>query len=173
MDHRVLELFLGEVHRQAAFAIRAFDDLECSLCSADQEAAWYAIQGFLVSVGNISKLLWPKIEKIPGRGEALRKALDIADDSPISPRTFRNHFEHFDERIETWVAAQETSNLVDSNIVPREMVAGLPEAAFLRNLDPTTLVLSFRGDEYDLRKVSEDVRDLVPKVARRLTNGYS
>jgi len=168
MDERVLAVFVREVERQGAFALRAFDQLERSLGSPDQEEIWFAVQGFLVAVGNISKLLWPTRERIPGRGEALRETLDIPHDSLLSPRTFRNHFEHFDERLETWVENRGTSSLVDSNLLPPGLITGLPEEAFLRNLDPTTLALTYRGDRYELREVAEAVRDLQSRVARRL-----
>jgi len=38
---------------------------------------------------------------------------------------FRNHFEHFDERLEEWAKSSERHNFVDSNIGPPNMIDGI------------------------------------------------
>jgi hypothetical protein len=119
----------------------------------------------LVAVGNISKIFWPINQKYGMRGEELRKSLGIEDNSPIQPRNFRNHFEHFDERLEKWAKSSERHNFVDSSILPPNMIAGIEPKDFLRIFNPKTWTLTFRGDKYELKPIIKAIYELYPKVS--------
>ena len=67
-----------------------------ALQTGAMDRIWCSVQAFLVAAGNISKLLWPPKPLLPERGAELRANLSVGDDSPLEPRTFRNHFEYFD-----------------------------------------------------------------------------
>ncbi len=110
------------------------------------------------------KIFWPR-EKYRKRGKELRKSLGIEDNSPIQPRNFRNHFEHFDERLEEWAKSSERHNFVDSNIVPSNMIAGIDPKDYLRNFDPTTWALTFRGDKYELKPIIKAIYEFYSKVS--------
>ena len=99
------------------------------------------------------------------RGEKLRKSLGIEDNSPIQPRNFRNHFEHFDERLEEWAESSERHNFVDSSVLPPNMIAGIDQKDYLRNFDSTTWTLTFRGDKYELKSIIKAIYELYPKVS--------
>ena len=98
-------------------------------------------------------------------GEELRKSLGIEDNSPIQPRNFRNHFEHFDERLEKWATSSKRHNFVDSNIGSSNMIVGIDPEDFLRNFEPTSRTLTFRGDKYELKPIIEVIYELYPKVS--------
>ncbi len=126
----------------------------------------------MVAVGNISKIFWSPNHKYQKRGEELRKSLSIKDDSPIKPRKFRNSFEHFDERLENWATSSKRHNFVDSNIGPSNMIAGINPEDFLRNFDPTSWTLTFRGDKYELEQVIEAIYNLYPRVSAEANKPY-
>lgn len=161
----VLKIFQREIERQCKFAIIAVEQIKMGLADTNLDLVWYAIQSFLVAVGNISKVLWPSNPKYQKKGEELRKSLSIKDDSPIRPRNFRNHFEHFDERLENWATSSKRRNFVDSNIGPSNMITGIDPEDFLRNFDPTSWTLTFRGDKYEFKPIIEAIYDLYPKVS--------
>jgi len=138
----------------------SFSDLEGALKTGDMDRIWHAIQAFLVAAGNVSKLLWPAKASASNRGEELRLVLTVVDDSILSPRTFRNHFEHFDERLESWAASSTRKNLADSNVGPSGMIQGLEPSDCLRNLDTTQMAVTFRGDTYLLTPLVEALREL-------------
>lgn len=165
MDRMVLRIFQREVERQCRFALMAIQDLKQALQTYDMDRIWYSIQGFLVAAGNISKILWPPKARSRERGAELRASLSVGSDSPLEPRTFRNHFEHFDERLEQWVLSSERRNFVDSNVGPPGMIAGLEPGDFLRNFDTTSSAVTFRGDVYHIEPVGEAIRDLWQKAA--------
>jgi len=90
---------------------------------------WTFIHGFLVTVGNIAKLLYPenfhrktgKFALTPfawERGVQLRESLSIADQDslfdPIKSNKARNYFEHFDDWLDTWASTSKTRLLLTS-----------------------------------------------------------
>ncbi|MEW6455265.1 MAG: hypothetical protein AB1410_00940 [Acidobacteriota bacterium] len=164
MEKMVLKIFLIEIERQCKFAITAIDEIKSGLLNINSDIVWYAIQNFLVAIGNISKIFWPSKKESQKRGEELRKSLGIEDNSPIHPRNFRNHFEHFDERLETWIMSSKRHNFVDSNIGLSNMIAGIDTEDFLRNFEDTTWALTFRGDKYELKPIINAIYDLYRKV---------
>jgi len=160
METMVLRIFQREVERQCKFALIAAQDLSQALQASDMDRIWYSIQAFLVAAGNISKLLWPPKRLLPKRGAELRASLSVGDDSPLEPRTFRNHFEHFDERLEQWATSSERHNFADSNVGPPDMIVGFEPEDYLRNFDPANGAITFRGDEYHLQPVIEAIGEL-------------
>ena len=160
METMILRIFQGEVERQCRFALIAVEDLNQALSTDDRDRIWYSIQAFLVAAGNVSKLLWPTRPLLPERGAELRESLSVSDESLLEPRKFRNHFEHFDERLEEWATSSERRNFADSSIGPPGMIVGLEPGDFLRNFDTTNFAVTFRGDVYHLQPVTEAIREL-------------
>ena len=166
MEKRVLRIFQREIERQCKFAIIAREQIKAGLLNSDLDIVWYAIQNFLVAVGNMSKIFWPINQKYENRGKELRRSLDIKGNSPIQPRNFRNHLEHFDERLEEWATSSKRHNFIDSNIgLVSKMVGIIDQEDCLRNFDPTSGILTFRGDKYELKPIIEAIDELYPKVS--------
>jgi hypothetical protein len=164
MDKMVLRIFQHEVERQCRFSLLALQDLDQALQNRDTDRIWYSVQSILVAVGNISKILWPLKPLLPERGTELRTSLFVSGDSPLEPRTFRNHFEHFDERLEEWATSSKRHGFADSNVGPTGMIVGLEPEDFLRNFDSTLFAVTFRGDVYNLKPIADAVRDLWEKA---------
>jgi hypothetical protein len=159
----VLRIFQREVERQCRFALIAIQDLEQALQTIDLDRLWYSVQAFLIAAGNISKLLWPKGSA--KRRAELRASLSVNDDSPLKSRTFRNHFEHFDERLERWATSSKRHIFVDSNVGPPTMIAGIEPGDFLRNFDTENFAVTFRGEIYSLRPLIKAISDLWQKAS--------
>lgn len=164
MERMTLKIFQREAERQFKFAIVAVEQIKEGLININQDLMWYAIQNLLISVGNISKLFWTAHSRNKDRREELRESLGIKDNSPLEPRTFRNHFEHFDERLENWATSSERHNLVDSSVGPPDAIVGIDVQDFLRCFDPTSWTLYFRGDKYKLKPIIDAIYELYPKV---------
>jgi hypothetical protein len=165
MDKIMLWIFQREVDRQTRFALMSFSDLEAALKAGDMDRIWHAVQGLLVAAGNVSKLLWPSQPSVSNRGEELRLSLAVPDDSKLAPRTFRNHFEHFDERLEQWATSSPRKGFADSNVGPTGMISGPEPGNYLRNLDTTQCAVTFRGDTYLLKPLVEALSNLYVKAA--------
>jgi hypothetical protein len=139
--------------------------------TAAKDRFWYSVQAFLVAAGNISKLLWPSYRKgeelIPERGPELRVSLAVEEDSPLAPRALRNHFEHFDLRLEQWAVSSTPRVFVDSNIGPVSMISDYEPGDRLRHFDPTTFAVPFRGDTYHLRPIIEAIQAIYPRAVAK------
>jgi hypothetical protein len=126
--------------------------------AAAGDRLWYSVQAFLVAAGNISKLLWPSNRPIlPERGPDRRASLEVEEDSPLKPMTFRNHFERFDERLEQWAVSSEHRVFIDANIGPIGKINGAESGDYLRNFDHSNFALTFRGDRHDLLPIVEAI----------------
>jgi len=150
-DH-IRRVLYAEVERQSAFALIAIGDLTAALFAQNASLArrspsvavgatdriWYSVQALLTAAGNVSKFLWPAPE-YAARGAALRQELEVADDSVLGPRTFRNHSEHFDE--------------------------GLDVTKFMRHLDTKNLAITFQGDSYALQPIAAALVRLQERAA--------
>jgi len=164
METMILQIFQHEVKRQCKFASIAFKDMKHALDTHDMDRIWYCVQAFLIAAGNISKLLWPSAPLLPERGDELRTSFAISDESPLEPRKFRNHFEHFDERLEKWAASSKRNNFVDSNVISQGAIKGVNLEDCLRNLDSTNFAVTFRGDVYYLLPVYKAIEELWRKA---------
>lgn len=160
MDRQLLGIFQLEVERQCRFGLIAAQDLRASTQRGDTDRVWYSVQALLIAAGNVSKLLWPARSGTPNRGDQLRESLSVPDASPLEPRTFRNHFEHFDERLEAWATSSPRRGFVDANIGPAGFISGPRASDFLRNFDTTNHAVMFRGDMYELRPLIDSLQTL-------------
>ncbi len=153
-------IFLSEVEWQSAVALEAMTRLRESLpdppARANPERAFFFVQAFLAAAGNVSKLLWNQ-----QWGEELRRTLNVRDDSAIADRTLRNHFEHFDERIERWAAKSTNHIFIDRNIFSGTRgFTGVERMDGLRNLNSSTLTITFWGEGYNLPQVEEALKNV-------------
>jgi hypothetical protein len=159
VDQHLKEIFVLEVERQCTFGLIATRDLDVALQAGDMDRIWYSVQALLIAVGNLSKLLWP-LAKFEQRGRALRETFNLKEDSALAPRKFRNHFEHFDERLEDWATSSRHRNFVDSNVGPPNMVVGIDAEDFLRNFDTQDVAVTFRGDHYLLIPIVNAIAEI-------------
>ena len=139
---------------------------------------WGSIEALLISVADLSKLLFPKRRRhpewLPERGEELRASLDVMDESPLARkevRGFRNDLEHFDERLDEWAAKDERRRFVDDNLGEIDY-EGLDLMSLHRQYDPEAEVYSFRGQTYDLRSIRTEVERVRSTAAAKVATPW-
>jgi hypothetical protein len=154
------QVLISELVMQAKFAKLAAKQLEQA---TEFTETWAAIQSILVAVGNVSKILWPARKIYKARGEHLRKLLQIDEDNLLTDRTFRNHFEHYDERIENWLNDNSTAVYTDPVIDPFEPQPWSLPKVYHRKYNPVSKVLTFRDENIDLSEVLTAIADILKK----------
>ena len=183
MESSLLHIFHQEIERQARFSILAFQDLgealkqlqkggadhDHSLVRIAHDRIWYSLQALLIAAGNLSKLFWPSKSQCEERGRELRESLKVPGDSPLQPRKFRNHFEHFDERLHEWASSSPHRNFVDSNIGPLNAIQGIDPEDLLRNFDPQSATLTYRGDTYELLPMIESIQVIHQRAVEKIS----
>lgn len=143
-------VFLDEIVLQAKIAQRANERLLMTHTEFDNTETWCSIQSILISTGNISKILWPN-KKYKKRGDLLREILKIEQDNLLSNRKFRNHFEHYDERIEEWFVNSNSGSYFDLGMNP-SLYNNFPKI-FHRGYNAYNNTLLFRGEILDLNEL--------------------
>jgi hypothetical protein len=109
--------------------------------------------------------MWPTKDGDPERGVTLRALLNVPEDSPLQGRQFRDHWEHYDVRLDQWAKTPRDTPDSTDFIGP---TSRFPEATlFLRAYDPETQTLSFRGEVLELAPILP----IVGRV-RQLAEGY-
>ncbi len=151
-------IFLEEAKRQCKFSLMAVENLKRGLESDDSDLFWFSVHGFLSAAGNLSKLLL--------RAKSLSKTIGIDDGHIIFNRKLRNHWEHFDERIEKWGSDASNRIFVDSNIGPSSKLSIFQQASPFRNFETDTRSLTFAGDRIDI----QELIDAIYKIKVKLDN---
>jgi hypothetical protein len=152
-------VFIGEIVLQSKIAQLAAKRLPGPHDHFDQIEVWCSIQSILVAAGNVSKILWPQ-KKCAKRGAILRKMLCIDENNILSDRKFRNHFEHYDERIEEWFAENTSAVYKDLAIDSFKSMWGNFPVKQHRTYNPLTHTLTFRGDSIDLTAVLNELDEI-------------
>ena len=154
-------VFIAEIVMQTKIAKWAAGRLQATTDHFNEVEVLGAIQLILVAAGNVSKILWPSRKSSAARGEMLRKLLNVDNRNLLSDRKFRNHFEHYDERIEDWFEKNRSAVYMDSSIDPFKSIWGSNPANRHRVYNPLTQTLTFRGESVDLAallNVLEEIR---------------
>ncbi|WP_126993664.1 hypothetical protein [Thermosipho globiformans] len=160
------EIFLTELERQCNFAGIALEHINMGVKAMNLEFVWYSIQSFLIATANISKILWPSSKRYKEKGEKLRKVLDISENFLIKSREFRNHFEHFDERIDEWIRKSKSHNFVDSNVGAINEIQGIEQEDIFRNFDHKKWELIFQGKTFNLAKAKKEIEEIYGKIQK-------
>ena len=161
-DASIKHAFLSEIEHQAELAAHAAERLATWNDHKDSVEMWRAVQSVLAAAANVSKILWPR-KKYAQRGKMMRELLNISDDSPLHDRSFRNYFEHFDERIEDWLTLAPSASYTDRAIgSPTGFARDFPQKT-QRRYDPYTQTLSVRGESMNLGSVLKALEEIAQR----------
>jgi len=146
--------YIQEAIHQAEYALMAYSKYEKALREKDTKLVFYNLHHFVIHITNIDKILFPKNNDF--RDSILlniQKLINI-DIKPI--KRLRNHLEHFDERIDSYVKNYKGQAYFDNNIVTG--TKGFPKNNCLRALDGNIYI--FYGEEFDLGEIYQHLQPL-------------
>lgn len=92
----------------------------------------------------------------------LRNMLNINIDNPLSNRKFRNHFEHYDERIEKCFDESNSSSYIDLLINP-SLWQLFPNNTNNRGYNSFNKTLIFRGEIFDIKEILNEIDFIINK----------
>jgi len=173
-------IYLQEMKTQCIsvlFALEQFDKRieECIQpgrfedCNTPNSEVFRALHSLLTHAANVSRLLFPtrKDDKYAQRrGRRLRDWLGVDDDSPIADRSLRNHLEHYDGRLDTWVKNTKGPSkwFATDNIHPKDMGPNVPPDSALRAYLIDCNEFYFMGDVYEMAPLVREVRIILETV---------
>lgn len=179
MDDNLLRVFQREIANNCTFLVVAanglqsygefiYDNQRDPRRSAMMTRFWMTAQTIVVAAANISKALWGTWDAQVER-ETLRTSLDVDDSSPLKLRSMRNHYEHFDRRLEEWHVAPRPADtprfhidMFIGNLTGKEFRPPPLPIEIFRGFNPETFELTFWGETFNVNDVAgESVRILV------------
>jgi hypothetical protein len=168
MDLVLLRAFQRQVKFQCECVLLATEQLNAAIPKRDITAIFCALQALLSSAANISKALWSgrKTKNALASRAQLRASLHVPDASPLHPRTMRNHFDHYDERLDEWWKKSKGHSIADMNVMSRKAIQGLDDIDRLRAFDAQTGDVSFAGDDFNIHTIIDEVRRILPIVTQ-------
>lgn len=175
MEQHFLNIYLTIIRQEMEFAKFAFDKYFSLKARApiDNKELFYQIHQFLIHCANLHKILFPKVRK-KGSGSIkqikkdrendLRKIFNNYPKMNFSYfREARNHFEHFDERIDSWILHSTRHNFVDMNISDVDIekaIGGINKEDYFRNINIKNDAFFFAGKKYELSKMYNTILEL-------------
>lgn len=157
-------VYLSEILFQAEMAENAAIRLRENVNNYNRYEIWGTIQLILIASANVSKILWPMGNDYnkKARGEQLRKLLGIDENNLLPVKTFRNYFEHYDERIENWT--KNRTGFTDWAMNPSMYSYSLENIS--RGYDVQSNTLIFQGEKLDLNAVLVALRKIKGKCIK-------
>lgn len=178
MDDFLLRIYLEQVQEECNAAIGAIHALNAALQSNGQVDAFGPAQALVHHAAAVSRMFWPPGSKdkkarqrSQRRGEFLRKAIGLSTPHSVEERTLRDHFEHFDERLDDWAERSKNRNIVKRFIGPRHAIGGdaISDEDIIHHYDPAQHIYSFRGQKFDVQALATGLSDVSAKVAAKLS----
>jgi hypothetical protein len=165
MELMLLRAFQKQVEFQLRALLNAHERLVAALAAGDMNGTWFSVENLLSAAANASKALWGQGATANAARKPLRDSLGVTDTSPLSERWVRNHFEHFDERLDEWWVKDPNHNIADMNLLPVGAIVGLARLSTFRQLDPSTLEVVFWGDTFNIPEIVAEASRILPVVA--------
>ncbi len=161
MDTFLLRVFQQQIQLQCEAVLVGSHEFESAMLTQDLTRAWIAIQNILTAAANISKALWGQAGKLAEQRKPLRESLQIDDTSPLRDVVMRNHFEHYDDRLDEWWKKSAQHNHFDMSALPPDTVKGLADIDMFRVFDPQTSDIVFWGQRFNLRELVQAAAQLL------------
>jgi hypothetical protein len=110
-----VEMSVREIQTQCHFAQLAYRNLDPK---ANSDAVFSSIHSFLTHCAMVSKLLRAKADSL-----TIEDVLKVSTTLKIHDRSFRNHLEHYDERLQKWIKEKGPNAMIaNHNIGPKSML---------------------------------------------------
>ncbi|WP_192983525.1 hypothetical protein [Pseudomonas sp. EggHat1] len=125
----------------------------------------------------VSRIFWPpggrnkqSSKRALRRGQALRDMLQLQNGHAVQNRSLRDHFEHFDERLDDWAENSKYRNIVHRLFGPRAAIGGnaIQDSDILHHFDPATNIFGFRGEYYDIQDLAVGLEDIYKKTVAKI-----
>ncbi len=168
MDNNTLSIYIHELRNQCLHMQASFDLFNQAMQNRTGPAILFAGQMVLMPASNISALLWPSRARARGRGENLRKVLQLPQKHPLDDRRLSELLEHTDMKLEEWITTTKGKQIVFDYVGNPEQLEGeegpMGEESFYRVYNPETHVYYYRGVGYNLQAIANAVADVGARV---------
>ncbi len=128
------------------------------------------LQNVLIQAAALSRYFWPVRKAHEWRGDQLRGAFGIADDSPLRSRDLRNSIEHFDERLDVFLEGDVTGHILPEYVGPFAEATEVPVRLF-RAYYVDKGVFELLGQRFDIQPLAQALLDVHGQLGKMEKNG--
>lgn len=166
MDTNTLAIYIHELRNQCLHTEASFNLFNQAMNSQAGPGVLYASQMILVPASQLASLLWPTRARSRGRGEALRKALQLKEKHPLNDRRLAELWERTDQKTEEWVGATKGQQVVFDYVGDlKELGDGnTPENCIYRAYNTATRVFYYQGVGYNFQAIADAISDVSGRV---------
>lgn len=177
MDDFLQEVYLGQVAAECEHCFRAIGELNDILAKKKEGDLFVPVRALIHHAAAVSRIFWPpggkdKLarQRSQRRGDALRRALNIKSPHPVQSRSLRDHFEHFDERLDEWAEKSKNRNIVDRLVGPCSAIGGdaISDTDIINHYDPATNTYYFRGESFNIQTLATGMDDIYKRIRLKL-----
>jgi hypothetical protein len=170
MDANTFSLYIHELRNQCMYSEAALGLFNQGLEKQSSTAVFFAVQTFMTSTSNISRLLWPNRLKAKRRGEELRKTLGLPADFPLGSDRLHNFWEMGDERTDDWIKNSRGHVIAFDFLGPKNAIGNRQpkDEHIYRLYDPESKTFIYRGELFNL----QDLAGMVALVAERVNAAH-
>lgn len=158
------------IYYSAERCLSAFDEYEQLLEHQDIEPIHLVstIQEAIGHAAALSRYFWPtsmgdkrkqskQLEMRRKGGETLRNFFAVTDDSPLHNRDLRNAWEHFDEKLDTYLISNLAGHFFPDPLVADHSLADEPTGKIFKLIDPTSECLVLLGEKFFFNPIRAEV----------------
>jgi len=166
MDQNTLSIYIHELRNQCLHMQASFNLFNQALQAGQSQGVLYGGQMILMPTSEIAALLWPSRARARGRGEALRKVLQLNEKHALNDRRLSEVLERSDEKTEEWINKTKGQQIVFDLVGdPATVGDGSTKVeAVYRCYNPATQIFVYRGVAYNLPALAKAVSDVAGRV---------
>jgi hypothetical protein len=132
------------------------------------------LQNILHQAGCVSRYFFPTGRAAKPlhtrRAEKLRESFNIKEDNPLSDRDLRNAIEHFDERLDQYLAENQIGNFFPTFIDYNIQQSDIPTHIF-KGFYINPIIFSLLGKSYEMNPLIEEMLRVHNLLEQCLENG--
>jgi hypothetical protein len=121
------------------------------------------LQNLVVHAAVLSRYFWPVRSAHAWRGEQLREAFSISEDSALKSRNLRNAIEHFDEQLDDYLEGGVVGHVIPEFIGVDQETDGVPLHLF-RAYYVDTATFQLLDKRYEIQPIVDEVAALYERL---------
>lgn len=177
MDEFLQKIYLGQVKQECERCFQAIHAMNAIMNKQFEDDFFQPALDLIHHAAAVSRIFWPpggrnkqNTKRAQRRGQFLRDLLVIPAGHAVQNRSLRDHFEHFDERLDDWAETSKNRNIVFRFIGSRNAIGGsaIQDSDIIHHFDPQTKVFSFRGEKFDVQALAHGLDDIFKKATEKL-----
>lgn len=122
----------------------------------DSHAVLDELQNIIVQGAAVSRYFWPSDKAHEARGRQLRQQYKVTEDSPLKSRDLRNMIEHFDEKLDHYLAKGIVGHIIPHYFGPEGKSNGVPKH-FFRAYFINVGVFEILGKRYEIEPIAKEL----------------